>query len=315
MGQPYGTPLHGYLKRFETFLRVERNASEYTVRAYLSDLRQFQTFLYESGDWKAGPVQRNLLSSITRTTLRNFLGYLYRKENQRSSVARKLSTLRTFFRFLCREGYCTANVAEEINTPRQPQKVPVFLSVEDILRLLDLPDRSLWGLRDRALLELLYATGMRVSEVVALNWGDIDVQSQQVRVQGKGRKERLLPVGKGSIQVLMEYRDEWLNQKKRPARPGDTPLFLNRWGRRLTSRGVQLIIKKYMQKGSFTKDISPHSLRHSFATHLLDAGADLRAIQELLGHVSLSTTQKYTHLTTSRLIEVYNKAHPRAQGM
>lgn len=250
---------------------------------------------------------------ITRNTLRNFLGYLYRAEKQRSSVARKLSTLRTFFRFLCREGYCKENMAEEIASPKQPQKIPSFLPLEEVLALLELPDRSsVVGLRDQALLELLYATGMRVSEVVALNWEDIDLSAPQVRVKGKRRKERLLPLGPESVQALRAYRERGGTRAYAARDTPQQPVFVNRWGRRLTSRGVHCIIQKYKAKGTFTKDFSPHSLRHSFATHLLDAGADLRTIQELLGHVSLSTTQKYTHVTTSRLIEVYNQAHPRA---
>ncbi|RMF86950.1 MAG: tyrosine recombinase XerC [Nitrospinota bacterium] len=302
-----------YVKAFETYLRVERNASEHTIRSYLSDLRQFQAFLITQNDRAGELPPRRLLQTITRSTLRNFLGYLYQADNQSSSVSRKLSTLRTFFRFLCREGYCKTNVAEEILTPKQSRKIPAFLSLEEVLALLELPERdSFWGLRDRAILELLYATGMRVSELVALDRDDLDWFALQVRVRGKGKKERLLPLGEATVELLRTYVTR-LTAEHRTHPFAGAPLFINRRGRRLTSRGVRLILRKYVEREGGSKKISPHTLRHSFATHLLEAGADLRVIQEFLGHESLSTTQKYTHLTISRLLEVYSRAHPRAQ--
>jgi integrase/recombinase XerC len=293
---------------FEKHLRDERRVSEHTLRNYLSDLEQFASFLASAMPGVRRPEEVDTLA------LRTYLGYLHQKGISKASVMRKLAALRTFFRFLHREGRVASNPAKALHTPRQVRKVPRVLSEAESVALVEAPpspeDHSLAGLRDRALLELLYATGMRASEVVGLDMERLLLSDRIIRVWGKGRKERVVPFGEPAARAVEAYL---------AARPDAgalgpaSPVFCNLKGGRLTSRSLQRIVEKYLKIAPMDKDASPHTLRHSFATHLLSRGADLRAIQELLGHESLSTTQKYTHVAASHLKAVYDSAHPRAR--
>jgi integrase/recombinase XerC len=243
------------------------------------------------------------------------MGRLYEQSNSGTTMGRKLSALSSFFKFLCREGYLKTNFAKTIPIPKKVNKLPSHLSVDEMFRLLDLPQAdSFSGARDRAILELFYGTGVRISELVGLSPDNFRLEQRSVKVRGKGNKERLLPLGKktvGAIKNYLEHRTEYLRKKK----PDPIPvrLFLNQRARPISVRGVRKIMTRYIRSNHFPENISPHSLRHTFATHMLEAGADLRTIQEMLGHASLSTTQKYTHLTIDRLLETYDKAHPRAR--
>ena len=226
-------------------------------------------------------------------------------------MRRKLSTLSSFFRFLCREGYVKNNVANTVPAPRMQNKLPAYFSVDDMFRLLQLPQgESFLPVRDRALLELFYSCGLRISELVGLTLENTNLKSRTIKVLGKGGKERLLPLGRQCVDSLKTYINARMDKTRKP---GTDQLFLNHRGAGITVRGVRKVVDKYIKQGNFAGGVSPHSIRHSFATHLLEGGADLRSIQELLGHSSLSTTQKYTHLTLDRLSETYDKAHPRAK--
>ncbi len=293
------------LKDWLKHLTYEKNASPHTRRAYRRDVKEFINFLKTKGLCGGKGAVSPL--KVDHLLIRAFMGFLYRKGNQKSTVAHKLSSLRSFFNFLCRQGLLEENPARLVATPKLPKKLPSFLTVEQVFRLLDGPfPPTVLGRRDKAILELIYATGMRVSELVSLDVADVDLQTRSLKVKGKGRKERLLPFGREAAGALEEYLPV------RAALAKEEALFLNCRGFRLDPRSVRRIVDRYIELTSLRQHISPHSLRHSFATHLLNAGADLRSIQELLGHSSLSTTQKYTHLTTEQLKEVYRKAHPRA---
>jgi integrase/recombinase XerC len=297
------------IRAFVRFLTVERTASDETVRAYRSDLRQFVTFLRgaESSrtSWKPDDVDPFLI--------RGYLAWLDRARERRSSVARKLSTLRSFYRFLVREGQAARNPAATVRTPKQPMPLPRVLTKDEANALMEFPDGNRPDAkRDRAILEVLYSTGARVSELVGLNLNDVDHTEGLVRLKGKGRKERLVPIGDVALEALRDYRTSLSPRATRHA-PESSPMFLNNRGGRLTTRSVERMVGR--SSGRLVSGrISPHALRHSFATHLLDEGADLRAIQELLGHASLGTTQKYTHVATDQLLAVYDRAHPRAGG-
>ena len=294
-----------YLKDWLKHLTYEKNASPHTRRAYAGDVREFIAFLKTKELYRREEGVPPF--KVDHRLIRAFMDFLYRKRNQKSTVARKLSSLRSFFNFLCRQGVWQENPARLVATPKLPQKLPSFLTVEQVFRLLDSPfPATVLGRRDKAVLELIYATGMRVGELVTLNVEDIDLSNRSLRVKGKGRKERLLPFGREAARALREYLP------LRAAIAREEALFLNRWGLRLDPRSVRRVVDRYIRLTSMRQHISPHSLRHSFATHLLNAGADLRSIQELLGHSSLSTTQRYTHLSAEQLKEVYRKAHPRA---
>jgi integrase/recombinase XerC len=302
------------IERFLEHLRVERNASAHTLRSYASDLEQFRSFLWSAGfhrDEKKGDVRAE---KIDHLAIRAYLSRLYR-EHKKSSLARKLAAQRSFFRYLVDEGLMKRSPAEIVATPKQEKNLPSFLSVDEVFALVEKPDRATpWGARDRAILETLYSCGIRVSELVGLSDGDVDFQLGIVRVYGKGRKERIVPIGEKAIEALRAYlprRDEVLARRKKSG--PRAPLFINRRGTRLTARSVGRILQKHVLQSGLLRKVSPHALRHTFATHLLDAGADLRAIQEMLGHVSLSTTQRYTHVSMDKLMEVYDKAHPRAK--
>ena len=287
-----------YIEKFKDYLSVEKNYSPHTVRNYLIDLREFSGFL---GD-------RDVLNT-DYLTIRKFLAHMRGRDISKRSMARKLSSIRTFFRFLQRDGYIKSTPVGNIATPKLDKKLPVFLDEKSVTRLVTAPDtKTFRGARDRAILETLYASGIRVSELVGIDVPDVDLISGIVKVLGKGRKERLAPIGEAAVNALREYTEHrnlksWQDKKA---------LFLSKSGKRLTDRSVRDIIEKYISALSMRENISPHTLRHSFATHLLNRGADLRSVQELLGHKNLSTTQIYTHVTTGQLKAVYDKAHPRA---
>jgi integrase/recombinase XerC len=298
-----------YIKEFTDYLVAEKNASPHTLESYLNDISQFEGFLKESGH--AGELYK--IDSIDRLAIRSYLGFLYDKNFSASTMRRKLSTLSSFFRFLCREGYLQKNVVKSVPAPKMENKLPSFLSVDEMFRLIDLRDgKGFLVVRDRAMLELFYSTGLRISELVTLKIEDIDRTAQMVKVFGKGGKERLLPFGKKCGEALDQYKKA-RSDKVISSKENSEYLFLNYRGKGITTRGVRKIIEKYVTTGNFPGKVSPHSIRHSFATHLLEGGADLRSIQELLGHSSLSTTQKYTHLTIDKLVETYDQAHPRAK--
>ena len=306
---------------FLDHLRYERNVSAHTIRNYESDLQQFLDHLVppaeaSSGKKRATPKRIEPdIKEIDHITIREWLATLHSDHKKKSSIARQLAALRTFFQVLAREGVVEANPAKLVATPRKEKKLPVHLSVEDAVRFIETPDAdSDFGKRDRAILELLYATGVRVSELVQLDLRDIDFNNKLLRVFGKRRKERIVPFGEPAAKALRNYlnvREKFLMNA--PATKRDAqPLVLNYQGTRMTTRSVGRLVEKYITMCAGIHDISPHALRHSFATHLLDSGADLRDIQALLGHARLSTTQVYTHVSMEKLIEVYDKAHPKA---
>ncbi|MGE5197674.1 MAG: tyrosine recombinase XerC [Deltaproteobacteria bacterium] len=286
-----------HIQKFIRYLEIEKNYSPHTILNYKLDLKDFHAFLGETA-----------IESVDYLTLRKYLASLKEKQLQTKSVARKLSTLRSFFKFLTREGFLKSNPILVLSSPKLEKHLPQVLTEEETRRLIEAAapkgPKDEKGLRDRAILETFYSTGIRISELVNLNAPDIDFISGIIKVMGKGRKERIVPIGEYAIRALRDYIG---NRKKQ-----SEVVFLNKSGKRITDRGVRGIIEKYIKLASIKQGVSPHTLRHSFATHLLDRGADLRSVQELLGHANLSTTQIYTHLTTERLKNVYDKAHPRA---
>lgn len=299
------------IRAFMTFLTVERQASPETIRNYRSDLQQLTTFLIQS---QPTPQTRRALpiDDITTDSLRAYLHWLDRKGEKASSLARKLACLKSFYRFHVREGTAAKNPAEGIRSPKLPKNLPRVLTKDDANVLMEFPEGdTALPLRDRAILETLYSTGARVSEAVGLNLGDLNQSDGLVHLRGKGRKERIVPIGDVALQAIQAYRAS-LKQATADNRPA-TPLFLNHRGGRLTVRSVARLVSRYSSRLAGGA-VSPHALRHSYATHLLDEGADLRSIQEMLGHASLSTTQKYTHLATDQLLAVYDRAHPRAKA-
>ena len=296
---------------FERALVAEENASAHTVRNYVSDLRQFHSFLRERGFGLDDGGRDVLPERVDHLALRAFLTDLLRR-HRKSSVGRKLSSTKGFFRFLLRRNVIASDPSAGIATPKKDQQLPVHLTVDDMFRLLDAPAKDTpAGLRDRAILEVIYSCGVRVSELVGLDWEDIDGGLELVRVRGKGGKERLVPIGQKAVAAVDRYRERIAELCPRRLRD-ERAVFLNRHGTRLTTRSVARLVDSYAVASGIATKASPHALRHSFATHLLSAGADLRAIQELLGHSSLSTTQKYTHVNLDQLMSVYDKAHPRA---
>jgi integrase/recombinase XerC len=292
------------MDRFLLHLDRERNASAHTIRAYGQDIAQFADHLRAQVGRDPRPEDADHLS------VRGFLAALHAGGTRRVSAARKLASLRTFFRYLCREGILERNPAAAILSPRLERRIPGHLDEGEAAALLDVPGADDASLRARALLELLYATGIRCAELVGLDLSEVDLDARMVRVLGKGRKERVVPFGTRARAALLAYL---------PARARMTPrtdaLFVNRRGGRLTDRSVRTILADRVRAAALAKRISPHGLRHSFATHLLGRGADLRTIQELLGHASLSTTQRYTHVDLRQILDIYSKAHPRARGV
>ncbi len=302
------------IEQFLEHLRYERNVSAHTLRNSSSDLEQFLEHLAPA-DPESGKRKPPKISSIDHLTIREWMADLHSAQKKKSSIARKLAALRTFFQFLVREGLLESNPAKLVSTPRQEKKLPNHLSIEEAIRFIETPDLETdLGKRDRAMLELLYATGVRVAELTTMNIADVDFRNQLVRVTGKRRKQRIVPFGepaRDAIKVYLEVRDHLLFNAPVSKRE-DEALFLNYQGTRITTRSVGRMVDKYIRICAGMHNISPHALRHSFATHLLDSGADLRDIQELLGHARLSTTQIYTHVSMEKLIEVYDKAHPKA---
>jgi integrase/recombinase XerC len=297
-------PRHDFpeaLERFLRYLAAERGASPLTIKSYREDLLQLEEFLRSAGC--RGPADASSL------VLRRFASGLHAAGYAASTVARKLATMRSFYAFGQREGWVRSNPAKPLRSPRRPRKLPRFLTNDEIGRLLAAPQpRAAGGLRDRAILELMYSSGSRVREVVSLDDADLDLANATVRIRGKGRRERLGIVGSHAQRALRD----WL--AARPTGPGRSrPLFTNKFGNRLSVRGVARLLEKHLAAAGLVGRASPHTLRHSFATHLLDAGADIRSVQELLGHKSLVTTQIYTHVTTSRLLDAFDRAHPRAR--
>ncbi len=295
------------IDRFVDYMALERGASPHTCRAYRKDLELFAAFLQEQGL----PLD---VTKIDYLTIRLYLGHLYRgRQIKRTSVKRKLASLRTFFKYLKREGIVEKNPAKIVASPKGGKDLPHALTVDEAFRILDVPDAaSPLGSRDQAILEFLYSSGLRVGELTSLGLNDLDLGAGMVRVLGKGSKERMVPIGSKAVEALKSYltrRGELMGTGGRAPQY----LFLNHRGGKLTARSVGRMIKKYLLQGGIVKEASPHTFRHSFATHLLDAGADLRGIQELLGHASLSTTQKYTHVSSAKLMEVYDRTHPRAR--
>ena len=302
-----------YIDRFSDYLKYQRNASEHTLRNYISDLEQFYNYLCpRNSDGARSDLN---ISQIDHITIREYMATLYQAKRKKTSISRKLATLRTFFRFLCREQVLEMNPARLVSSPRLEKRLPKVISIDEVIQFIETPDAgTVLGKRDRAILELLYATGCRVSEVAGMNLEDIDFKHETMRVRGKGRKERFVPFGSKAKEALgryIEVRGALLAQAPEHKREAKV-VFLNYQGTRITTRSIGRLVDKYVKECAMANDISPHSLRHSFATHLLSAGADLRAIQELLGHARLSTTQIYTHVSIDQLMQVYDKAHPRA---
>jgi integrase/recombinase XerC len=308
------------LDAFVEHLRLNRNTSVHTSAAYQSDLTQLIEFTAGHLD---KPVKRLRPQDLDLAVVRAYMAELYRLRQSRASVARKLSALRTFVRFLRREGWIDTDPSALAQAPRREHKVPAHLSIDEMTALLEAPDTSTpLGRRDRAILELFYASGLRLSELVGLDTEDVNLPSRIVRVAGKGGKERLVPFNKSAQAALRVWYSDRASlrsarrtqdPKPKAQSPKTDPLFLNARGGRLTGRSVQRLVARYVSGCSTRFGISPHALRHSFASHLLQRGADLRSIQELLGHVQLSTTQRYTHVNAAQLLEVYRRAHPRAQ--
>lgn len=302
--------MQSLIEKFKTYLIIEKNASEHTLRNYISDLEQFHQFLKKTSFCPKDTGKKINIKDIDHIVIRSYMGHLHRIGDKGKTVARKLSTLRSFYKYLLREGLAEKNYPRMVSTPKQERRIPSFLSVDDVFKLLELPEsKKPLVLRDLAILELFYASGIRISELVNLDVKDINLEERFIKVLGKGRKERIVPIGTKASLAMENY----FQARKELVKEGKEALFLNSRGGRITTRGVRNIVEKHVREKGLQKRISPHALRHSFATHLLDQGADLRTIQEFLGHSSLSTTQKYTHLTTDRLMRVYDKAHPRAR--
>ena len=298
------------IQKYIEYLREERNVSPHTLRNYLSDLHQFQQFLRASEFCldETGEVDAH---KIDIHVARAYLAWLS-KDRKKSSMGRKLAAMKGFFRYLLATGRVVKDPLLSIQTPKQEKPLPSFLSIDDVFQLLGgIKIKGPLDSRDRTMLEVFYSSGIRASELVGLNWGDIDFQLGIIRVIGKGSKERIVPIGEVAMQALQDYslqhRKNWNLVCK-----GENPVFLNRHGKRMTTRSVARRVEKHLKASGIAGHIAPHGLRHTFATHLLNSGADLRVIQEMLGHASLSTTQRYTHLNLDQLTAVYDKAHPRA---
>ena len=307
-------PTHEAIKTFIEVLLAEKGYSTNTARAYSRDLKAFFGFVAAAGD----DANRHLtaggdlapIRAVDPLTIRKYLGHLH-KHNKKSTIARKLSALRSFYRYLLKQGIVQENPTDMILTPKQEHPIPQYLSVDDMFQLLDsIQTGDIFGLRNRAIFETFYSCGLRVSEVAGLDVFDVDANAGLIRVFGKGSKERIVPIGQKALNAISAYRQR-LALETGIAAAADGAMFLNKYNRRLSTRSIARILDKIVRDCSLLVPVSPHVLRHTFATHMLDAGADLRAVQELLGHKSLSTTQKYTHVSIDRLMETYDKAHPR----
>jgi len=288
------------LDQFTQYLRNEKNLSPHTVKAYLSDVKDFRRFLNSEGVKVKG---------VDYSLVRRYLGILQEKGRQKSTLARRVASLRCFFHYLYAKGYVASFLLSNLRSPKLAKRIPSFLEEDEVRSLLETAEgENFFRCRDRAILELLYATGMRIDELVSLNLEDVDILEEVVRVRGKGGKERMIPLGRYAIEALSDN----LKRRQEKAKVGEKAIFLNRFGKRLSDTAIRRRLKDYLALAGISKQASPHTMRHSFATHLLNRGADLRSVQELLGHERLSTTQIYTHITPRRLKEVYQKAHPRA---
>lgn len=330
------------IEEFLNYLRFERHFSPHTAKCYSADLHQFHGFLVSSGEvgdgqagyeapaaaaagtaatgalaapgtaTAVGDAGQAVLLKITADDIRRFLGFLRDQEYSKSTTARKLATLRSFYKFCVRRNYLASNPVTSIRTPKQEKHLPKCLELEQIEKLLRTPDdSSLLGARDRAMLETMYSTGIRVSELVELDIGDVDVTGESLKIRGKGKKQRVVPIGPTALGAVRHYLD-LRGADPRAGGFDKEALFINKHGQRLSTRSVRRKLDKYLAEAGMDMSVSPHTLRHSFATHMLNNGADLRSVQELLGHQSISTTQVYTHLTTARTKQVYDEAHPRA---
>jgi integrase/recombinase XerC len=301
-------PVENLISIFIESMATEKGFSENTCRGYRNDLEEFLKYLAENRRARSNdPVEIDCVDNIT---IRGYLGYLH-KRNKKTTIARKLSALRSFFNYLVKHGVTEDNPAKSILTPKQEKTIPAYLSVDEMFRLLDsIHTGKMLDLRNRAIFETLYSCGIRVSELVGLNTLNVDYRQSLIRVLGKGGQERIVPIGKKALAAIKTYR-QILSREYGVSEKMNVPLFLNKNKGRLTARSVARILDKLVTVCGLLTPVSPHTLRHTFATHMLDAGADLRAVQELLGHKSLSTTQKYTHVSIDRLMQTYDKAHPR----
>jgi len=316
------------INEFLDYLKFEKHFSEHTAKCYHADLEQFCQYIggqtSQSSDWNASDnstggvatqtqtkVEQTLLT-LTTDSVRAYMAHLNDKQYSKSTAARKLATLRSFYKFLVKRNYLQNNPVTPVRTPKQDKKLPKFLEYDQVKKLLETPPADSWlGARDRAIMETLYGTGVRVSELVALNIEDVDFLGEVLHIRGKGKKERIAPIGSSALQSIQHYM-EYRNRRAQNNGNFDSKvLFVNKHGKRLSTRSVRRKMDKYLKMAGLDPSISPHTLRHSFATHMLNKGAALRSVQELLGHQSLSTTQIYTHLTTKKLKEVYDDAHPR----
>jgi integrase/recombinase XerC len=299
------------IQDFRIYLEVERNVSSHTQKAYIADVQEFAGFLQSNSFIK----KEDEVINAEPETIRAYLSYLYRQKVKKATVNRKVASLRAFYKYLLRNGKVKNNPANMVQTPKAEKYMPTFLSVDEAFQLLDAQgEKSALDLRSRAMLELFYSSGLRLSELAGLDVIDIDFNQELIKVRGKGKKERIVPVGRRALQAVKEYLETTGELRKSiDADIFKKPLFLNARGKRITTRSIARIVDAATGKSGIGRKISPHGLRHSFATHLLNAGADLRSIQELLGHKSLSTTQKYTAVNIDRMMEVYDKAHPRAK--
>lgn len=296
------------IPQFLRYMATERNASDLTIKAYREDLFGLVEWLEHS----VGSVPEP--DDLTPQTLRSFQAALQEAGYARTTISRKLASLRSFFRFAQRQGVAKHNPAKPLRNPRRQRKLPHVLTSDEVGRLLNAPShRDPAGLRDRAILETMYSAGLRVSELVGLCDGDLDFEEQIAKVRGKGRKERISPIGSFALRAIREYQSVRVRHLKEESKGRGAAVFVNRFGNRLTTRSVGRMLEKYIGESQLDGRTSPHTLRHSFATHLLDRGADIRSVQELLGHKSLATTQIYTHVSAANLRAIYEKAHPRAQ--
>lgn len=287
-----------YIEEFVNYLKTEKDVSAHTIRAYSNDLKEFHSFSDKKPE------------DIDNLEIRSFLASLHYRKLKKSSISRKLATIRSFYKYLHKEGYVKTNPAKLVSSPRLPKPLPKFLTIDETFSLMNAPQGDTFkATRDKSVIELLYSSGLRVSELTSLDISDLDIKESLVRVKGKGKKERITPVGSNAMTAIKNYLPERISLKKK-----SQALFLNNRGGRLTQRSVRRILLEYCRIAGLKGYPSPHTLRHTFATHLLHGGADLRAIQELLGHSSLSTTQRYTHVDIAHLAEVYDKAHPMAGG-
>ncbi len=294
--------MHASISAFLGHLRDERQASPHTLRSYEDDMTQFETYLNERFGEGTDPTQ------VDAKRLRTYTVWLGSQGYSASTIARRLASLRSYFRYQRRQGIVSGDVAGGLRNPKQPKRLPKLLSIDDMIALLDsIPTDTSLGIRDRAMFETMYGGGLRVSELVGIDLGDIQIDEGLILIRGKGRRERLCPVGPAAMHWIEHWRVE-----RRPSKMGEKAMFLNHRGTRITTRSVGRLLEEHLVRQGLDPSSSPHTLRHSFATHMLDGGADLRSVQELLGHRSLTTTQIYTHVTKERLVDAYRSAHPRA---